>query len=239
MTRGIEERFLRELGPEALLDLQRVASSRPCILLSGGQLTGKSTVARHAGEALHGPAGSSGSVFRHRAEQMGLDIEELAAQHIAEPKLDVLLDYAAARTIMAGEVAVFECRLAGALGDLLRRLGRTALVSVHLVCQPAEAALRFIERRLGRDARDSLEKRVALAGSETFGEALGVLIREPEAAHLCKEARVAVERDERDRSRLAKLYGAFAWDLADRTIDTTHLAPEAVTIAVLAVTHTG
>jgi cytidylate kinase len=205
----------RVLGREAVEAMRAAGGSTPCLLIGGLQLSGKTTVAKRLAELLGGLAGSTGQVVRAQATAREITVEEMSAALEASPEEDVRMDYEGAKLVARGEVVVFECRMAGHLGQLLRGLGRPALFSVFLSCGPRERALRHVARHLGADVRERIEPYLPEVGGPDFQwwlEAVGELVAPAEQAVLVSTIGPAVERDLRERARLQQVYGL---DLAD------------------------
>lgn len=59
----------------------------------------------------------------------------------------IRLAYRAALAIARGKVVVFESRLAGLIGGVLRSLGRMGRLRVRLTCGPTELAWRWLKRQ--------------------------------------------------------------------------------------------
>jgi cytidylate kinase len=176
-----------------------------------------------------GLVGSTGALVRRRAAVEGLTVEEMSAHLTHAPEEDIRLDYLAAAEISRGAVSVFESRLSGHIGSLLRSLGRAGLCSVYLTCAPRERALRCVAREISPFARARLELFLPTRPERGFAEWLVALavLDGGAAPTIADRLRTVVERDERDRRRLWRLYGL---DIADRSafdhvLDCSHKSP--------------
>jgi len=230
--------FEQVLGQEVMAALRAAIGIRPCLLIGGLQLSGKTTVARRVAEQLGGLTGSIGQVVRARAAALGLSVEEMSASLEGSPEEDVRMDLEGAMQVARGEVTAFESRMAGHLGQLLTQLGRPALFSVFLSCGPRERALRHVARHLGADARARIEPRLPADGGPDFPwwlEAVGDLVAPGERAVLAPTLAAATDRDLRERRRLRQVYGLDLGDVGayDAVVATDGKTPEEVVEEVL------
>ncbi len=229
--------FERVLGAEALDALRAGMSTRPVVLISGDQLTGKSTAAKAVAQALGGLASGTGSEVRRLAKERGIAVEDMAKALVLEPDIDVQLDYRAAKLVASGEVSSFESRLAGQLGLFLRKLGRKGVVTTYLECKPRERALRYIAREFDAGARSRIEPLLRVADGADLTACLAALapIDDPVARAVTTRFQDVAERDERDRCRLRGVYGIDYRDTSifDLIIDTSDKKASEVQAAIL------
>jgi cytidylate kinase len=232
---GIEAVFAKHVGASALAALPSTFSSKPVVLIAGDQLTGKSTAARTVAAALGGLGSGTGGLVREAAAAAGQPVEEFVKQLPA--RFDVDLDWQATKRIAKGEVAVFESRLAGHLGQMLERLGRKNVVSVYLVASPRERALRYLERELSPAVRARIEPRLHLPPEATLEEALAAVVAlgDPEASPIATRMKDIANRDHVDHARLKGLYGVDYQDRSafDVVIVTDKKAPAEVQREIL------
>jgi cytidylate kinase len=223
----IARAFVRVVGPAAVTDLMASFTERPVLLLSGGQLTGKSATARILAERLGGAPRSSGSIVRSMAAECGISVEEMGRLLAADPDSDVRIDHEAARVIAHGEAVVFESRLAGHLGAWLRELGRRRLFSVHLMCSPRERFVRFVYREVSAEASRRVSAALPSGWDIDPAEELRVLraLADADAQRIERRMVEASGRDAEDRWRLAGVYGFDYGERSphDATIDTSPL----------------
>lgn len=233
---GIEKVFAKVVGPAAIAALKSSLSTRPVVLIAGDQLTGKSTAAKTLAEALGGASSGTGRLMRDAAAAAGQPVEEFVKTVSAS--FDVELDWAAAKKIGKGEVAVFESRLAGHLGQMLERLGRQNVVSVYLVASPRERALRYLQRELSPEVRARVEPRLTVGADASLEEALAAVLAlgDPEASTIAASMKDIARRDDVDHARLQKLYDVSYQDRSafDVVIVTDGKTPEAVQAEILA-----
>ena len=225
-----ENHIDRVLGRQALHDLRSCFSDLPVILLSGDQLTGKSTAASIIGNQRSVKIGGTGGIVREMAADAGVPVEEMSLRLEDDPDSDVKLDFSAARSIAAGTVGVFEARLAGYLGAWLRMMGRRNLFSVYLCCHPGEQALRHVYREVSSDARIKVEDLVQLPPEAELAACLRIISEcsIPEVQGIDRRVEEIAKRDELSSRRLRELYGVDHRDTSvfDLIVDTSSGAPE-------------
>jgi cytidylate kinase len=129
---------------------------------------------------------------------------------------DVELDWQATKKIAKGDVAVFESRLAGHLGQMLERMGRKNVVSVYLVASPRERALRYLSRELSPEVRARIEPQLRLPADATLEQAMQAIVAldDPDANKIASMWKDIAKRDDVDKARLFELYGV---DYQDRS----------------------
>ena len=224
---SFEAAFARVLGARAIHDLKALLTETPVVLIAGSQLTGKSTAAKAVAARMGGMSAGTGSIVRKMAEERGISIEQMSRE--MDPDVDVAIDYRAACRIGGGEVAAFESRLAGHLGQFLERLGRKQIVSVYLEASPKERALRHLHREVSPAARARLEQQVHFEDGATLEQALAALVAlgDPEASAIASKMGDIARRDEVDRGRMHALYGVDFQDQCafDVVLDTTGRSP--------------
>lgn len=237
---GIEQVFAAAVGNAAIARLQGRFSRKPVVLIAGDQLTGKSTAARTVAQAMGGEASGTGRLVRDAAAAAHKPVEEFVKTVPAS--FDIELDWRAAEKIGAGEVAVFESRLAGHLGQMLEHLGRENVVSVYLVASPRERALRYLQRELSPEVRARVEPQLRIAADATLEDALEAVVAlgDPEASRIATSLKDIAQRDAVDRERLMKLYGVNYQDRSafDVVIVTDGKTPEEVQAEILAAVST-
>lgn len=213
-ARGIERIFEKTIGAAQMAALKSSMSTKPVVLIAGDQLTGKSTAAKSVALALQGEASGTGRLMRAAAEQAGKPIEEFVKS--VPSTFDVELDWQASKKIAKGDVAVFESRLAGHLGQMLERMGRKNVVSVYLVASPRERALRYLQRELSPEVRARVEARLQLAPDATLEQAMQAIVAldDPDANKIASMWQDIAKRDDVDKARLFDLYGV---DYQDRS----------------------
>jgi cytidylate kinase len=235
----------------------------PLVLIAGDQCTGKGTAAAGLVAARGGSKSGTGSVLRAMAADNRLSIEQMSALlsgqsitiagkplTLASLKLgtaadvDVRLDHRAALAIASGKapdaktagtaLTVFESRLAGHLGTMLRDMGRQNLVSVYLAASPKVQAERYLKREfwpvaavtLGAKALAEAQVRAdqtidALPKETLLTSAMERLLDDSALRHLdvtkqlLGKLKGIAARDGNDRSRMQALYGV---DYQDRTV---------------------
>ncbi len=220
------------MGPGAVGKLVSSFSEQPMLLLSGDQLTGKSTVSKALAEHLGGKALSTGRLVRAEAERLELSVEEMTQRLADHPTANIELDYKAAQVIAEGDSTVFESRLAGHLGTYLRELGRENLLTVYLSAGPRERALRYLNREIGATARQQLEADLNVPADADLSQCLAALSEaggEDVKAGLQSFSKIA-GRDEIIRGELIDLYGVDyrEHDRFDLVIDTTKYTADEV-----------
>lgn len=229
--------FARVLGPGAVSRLMAKFSDAPILVLSGDQLTGKSTVAKAIAKALGGEASSTGSLVRAQADQLQIPIEAMTKRLAEHPSANVELDYRAAETIAAGDVIAFESRIAGHLGRYLSDLGRPGVLSVYLTASPRERTLRYLAREVGPDARERIESQLQVPADATLVECLDALgsIDDPAARAVHARFEQIAGRDEVLQGELQSLYGIDYRDHDgfDLVIDTSRSTHEATLAKIL------
>lgn len=232
MSAALESVFDRVAGAGTLVRLRHAMRPRPLWLLGGDQLTGKSVTARLLAAAQGGSAGSTGNLVRHLAELEGCTLDAKTRHLAAFPDADARLDYEALFALARGTWLVYECRMAGHLGLLLRRAGHNQVRTIRLTCRPREQALRWVERNLGAPPRFKLEAAWPFDDGRPLSEWLAMAV---ESLGLSAEwsisIRSAADRDARDRARLHRLYAVDYADPSafDRTLATDGLSPKDVT----------
>ena len=231
-----ENHIDRVLGRQALHDLRSCFSDLPVILLSGDQLTGKSTAASIIGTQRSVKTGGTGGIVREMAADAGVPVEEMSLRLENDPDADVKLDFSAARSIATGTVGVFEARLAGYLGAWLRSLGRKNLFSAYLFCPPSEQALRYVYREVSPDARIKVEELAQLPPEADLAACLRIITEcsIPEVQGIDRRVEEIAERDELSAGRLLELYGVDHRDTSvfDLIVDTSSGAPEKAAITI-------
>lgn len=236
IEKGIEKVFAKVVGPAAIAALKSSLSRKPVVLIAGDQLTGKSTAAKTLAQALGGESSGTGRLMRDAAAAAGQPVEEFVKTVSAS--FDVELDWAAAKKIGKGEVAVFESRLAGHLGQMLERLGRQNVVSVYLVASPRERALRYLQRELSPEVRARIEPKLTIGADASLEEALAAVVAlgDPEASTIASSMKDIAHRDDVDHARLQKLYDVSYQDRSafDVVITTDGKTPAAVQAEILA-----
>lgn len=223
MSGYLDEVFTRVMGPDAMARVREALRPRPLILLGGDQLTGKSRTAALLAARLGGSAGSTGDLVRQQARLEGCTLEAKSRHLAACPEADVRLDYEALLALARGTWPVYECRMAGQLSRLLRRLGHPCVQAVYLACGPRERALRQVERSLRAEARARVGRVFPPDDGRPF-EAwldLAVEILGPAGRRAIDVGEVA-SRDRLDRDRLMRLYSVDhadteTYDLVDST----------------------
>lgn len=232
---GIERVFARVIGSAAVAALQSTFSRNPVVLIAGDQLTGKSTAAKTVAAALGGEGSGTGRLMRDAAAHAGKPVEEFVKSVPAS--FDVELDWEATKKIARGDVAVFESRLAGHIGQMLERLGRTNVVSVYLVASPRERALRYLQRELSPEVRARIEPRLQIAADASLEEALAAVVAlgDPEASRIATSMKDIAGRDAIDHARLKKLYDVDYQDRSsfDVVVVTDGKTPEQVQAEIL------
>lgn len=213
MSSRLEEVFTRVVGPDAMSMVRASLRLRPLILLGGDQLTGKSCTAQLLAARFGGEAGSTGSLLRQQAALEGRSIEAKGRLLAAHPNADVWLDFEAYAALAKGAWSVYECRMAGELGRMLRQAGHPWVVTVYLTCRPRERALRQVERSLGPGGRERVEGLLPSDDERPFAAWLEEVVGNlgPVDGATINLAEVA-NRDRLDRDRLLLLY---AVDYAD------------------------
>ncbi|OGQ19819.1 MAG: hypothetical protein A2138_07435 [Deltaproteobacteria bacterium RBG_16_71_12] len=238
-TTSLERQMQRVRGARAVEELVAGFSTTPVVLIAGQQCTGKGTVAPLVGKALAGDGArikGTGKLMREAAQQAGKDVETFVKS--VPPDFDVELDFRAAKLVAEGGVDVFESRLAGHLGRMLQARGRENLVSVYLTASPREQALRYLQREVGPDARQRVERSVIIPKTATLEQAL-TLAAAADPAVKAKIGPLIDEvgaRDEVDRKRLLSLYGVDYQDPSafDVVVSTDGKTPQQVTAEVIA-----
>ena len=227
-------------GFAARLGLMPTAERRDGVRLfiAGGQLTGKSTVARTlaAREGLR--LLSAGTIVREMAERSSLSVEQMSERLGAAPETEVELDRGLARVAAQGPTVV-ESRLAGWLGAAVRIVEAIPATTILLRCDEDERARRWASRELGlhlpKDWRSdrSAVRRVDLRAA--MMEAVAAV--PPQLRPSLDVVAASAARDERDRSRLQELYGIDYDDpmVFDAVLDVTVLSPTEVADAIMAV----
>jgi cytidylate kinase len=235
-TSKFEAAVQRVLGGDALRELRSSFSDVPVILLAGDQLTGKSTAARGLAQRHSSRAGSTGSLVRAMAAEAEVSVEEMSLGLQDDPWSDVRLDFGAAWSIAAGEVRVFEARLAGFLGAWLRSLGRQNLFSAYLFCPPREQALRYVFREVSQQARAKVEQLLELPPEVDLATSLRIISRSAlsEVQGIDQLVEKIAKRDELSSERLRKLYGIDHRDTSvfDAIIDTSCGTPRETVLAI-------
>lgn len=233
---GIERIFEKKIGAAQMAALKSSLSAKPVVLIAGDQLTGKSTAAKSVALALHGEASGTGRLMRAAAEQANKPIEEFVKAVPAD--FDVELDWQATKKIAKGDVAVFESRLAGHLGQMLERMGRKNVVSVYLVASPRERALRYLQRELSPEVRERVEAKLQLPANATLEQAMQAIVAldDPDANKIASMWRDIAKRDDVDKARLLELYGVDYQDRSafDVVVSTEGKQPAQVQAEILA-----
>ncbi len=158
-ARDLEAVFRYVVGPEVVEAAVADLSDRPTVLIAGGPLTGKSTLAKLVASRLGGPLLSAGALVRRRAEASGRSVIQAT---LDLPRDDhVRLDFAMARSIARGEARVYEGRMVAHIGAWLRTRGRRGLVIVVLECPLDVRARRFGARDGGDLPAEALSAAVA------------------------------------------------------------------------------
>ncbi|MBI5510193.1 MAG: hypothetical protein HY903_15660 [Deltaproteobacteria bacterium] len=244
-----EAAFTKVAGPEAIEALQAMFSDSPVVLIGGDQATGKGTLATALAAAMGGEATSVGKAsVRKMAAARGVTVEEMGRMLKTMPDVDRQIDYAACQAIASGStpteaggttrLAALDSRLAGHLGQFLRRLGRQNIVTVYLGCAPREQALRFVNRELSPQAKDALDRVVphdpALGMAECVQALSGLEL--PGAEDVARRFDEIAARDDVDRDRFLSLYGVDYRDTAsyDLVVDTSGKTPDEVRREVIA-----
>jgi cytidylate kinase len=233
---GIEKVFAKVVGPAAIAALKASFSTKPVVLIAGDQLTGKSTAAKTVAQAMGGEGSGTGRLMRDAAAKAGKPVEEFVKSVPAS--FDVELDWQAAKKIAKGDVAVFESRLAGHLGQMLERLGRENVLSVYLVASPRERALRYLNRELSPEVRQRIEPKLDIKADATLEEALAAVVAldDPDASKIAASMKDIAHRDDVDLARLQSLYGVNYQDRAafDVVVVTDGKTPQQVQDEILA-----
>jgi cytidylate kinase len=233
---GIERIFEKKIGAAQMAALKSSLSSKPVVLIAGDQLTGKSTAAKSVALVLQGEASGTGRLMRAAAEQAGKPIEEFVKTVSAD--FDVELDWQATKKIAKGDVAVFESRLAGHLGQMLERMGRKNVVSVYLVASPRERALRYLQRELSPEVRARVEAKLRLPSDATLEQAMQAIVAldDPDANKIASMWKDIAKRDDVDKARLLDLYGVDYQDRSafDVVVSTDGKQPADVQAEILA-----
>lgn len=236
---GIEAVFEKKIGAAQLAALKSSLSSKPVVLIAGDQLTGKSTAAKSVGLVLQGEASGTGRLMRAAAERAGKPIEEFVKSVPAD--FDVELDWQATKKIARGDVAVFESRLAGHLGQMLERMGRKHVLSVYLVASPRERALRYLQRELSPEVRARVEAKLQLPADATLAQAMQAIVAldDPDANKIASLWHDIAKRDDVDKARLLDLYGVDYQDRSafDVVVVTDGKNPYQVQAEILAAVH--
>lgn len=266
----LEAQFLRHVpvvdGMDAMEQLQQMAaaasssasipgpspssSALPRLIVIGGdQCTGKSTLSARLASLISGRAFSAGTIFRARAKRMGLSSAELSRRALADPSIDVGIEFDLCRLLLSRGMGpegalVIEGRQPAVMAGFLRhKFGSAAApdFTVRLVCSTREQALRFIQREAGDKlfhmaAKVLPEPLDSLSAASPLLRALGMSLREDDAVstklrkdsdRLCVMFEDNDRRDEDDRRRFLTLYGKGLWldyrnpRLYDAVIDTT------------------
>jgi cytidylate kinase len=238
---SFEAAFTKVAGKEALDILKSTFTKTPVVLIAGDQLTGKSTAAKAVAAALGGAPSGTGALMRAMAAERGVTIEQLSKDLATEPDTDVKIDFEAAKKIGAGGASAFESRLAGHLGQFLKKLGRENILSVYLVASPQERALRYLQREVSPEARQRLEPQLKLPADADLEEALAALValNDPEASAIAGRMKDIANRDNNDLKRLKTLYGVDYQDRSsfDIVVETSGKTPEEVQAAILEAVH--
>ena len=241
-------------GPAASsLTSASASSSLPRLIVIGGdQCTGKSTLSGRLAELIGGRAFSAGTIFRATAKRMGLSSAELSRRALADPGIDVGIEFDLCRLLLSrglgpeGALVIEGRQPAVMAGFLRRRFGRSPDFTVRLVCSTREQALRFIQREAGDKLFHMAAKVLpdplqSLSAASPMLRALGASLREDDAAssklqsaadRLCAMFSDNDRRDEDDRRRFLTLYGKGprldyrSPELYDAIIDTTPNQPQ-------------
>lgn len=233
---GIERVFEKTVGRATLAALKASFSTKPVVLIAGDQLTGKSTVAKTVATSLHGEASGTGRLMRAAADKAGKPIE--AFVKTVDADFDVELDWQATKKIAKGDVAVFESRLAGHLGQMLEKMGRRNVVSVYLVASPRERALRYLARELSPEVRARVETQLVLPANATLEACMKAIValNDPDANKIASQWQDIAHRDDVDKARLLDLYGVDYQDRSafDVVVSTDGKQPADVQAEILA-----
>ncbi len=236
MSSQLEDVFSRVIGPDAMSRVRASLRPRPLILLGGDQLTGKTCTAQLLAARLGGEAGSTGSLVRQQLELEGSTLDAKNRHLAAHPEADVRLDFEALLALARGTWSVYECRMAGELGRVLREAGHPRLRAIYLTCGPRERAFRQVERSLGSQARARVECEFPPDDGRSLAAwlNLAVEILGP-AGKRAIDSGAAASRDRLDRDRLLRLYSVDYTDTQayDLTISTDRREPRLVADEVM------